>query len=353
MVQTSLDEVAEDARSLLKSLSKTIIGYDSEKRLILTAMLSNGHVLLEGVPGIAKTTIAKSLARLMGLSEEWGHEAGGLRYKGFSRIQFTPDLLPSDVTGSMVFNPSTRDFEVRFGPVFAYLLLADEINRAVPRTQSALLQAMQERQVTIGNETYRLEYRSEGKWFLVIATQNPVEQEGTYPLPEAQLDRFLFRIIMGYPESLEEEKEILRLHRGRLVEPLEELEPQVSPGWLVGAQETVAREVEVPEDVLDFVTRIVRATRPEIFKPVSRFFELGASPRAAIMIVRASQAHALLRGDSTVSEEDVTSLLFPALNHRLIPSMETVVEYEEKHGRLKARLEVVREGIKFVADNLP
>ena len=348
-----LDEVAEKARELLEGLSKTVVGYDHEKRLILTALLSNGHVLLEGVPGIAKTTIAKSLARLLGLSEEWAHRAGGLSYKGFSRIQFTPDLLPSDVTGSLVFNPTTRDFEVRFGPVFAYLLLADEINRAVPRTQSALLQAMQERQVTIGNETYRLEHRGEGKWFLVIATQNPVEQEGTYPLPEAQLDRFLFRVVMGYPESMEEEKEILRLHKGRLVEPVEDLEPVVSPGWLVEAQEAIARGVEVPEEVVDFVTRVVRATRPEIFKPVSRFFELGASPRAAIMILKASQSYALLRGDSTVSESDVTSILFPALNHRLIPSMEAVVEFEEKYGRLRARIEVIREGVKFVVNNLP
>ncbi len=346
-----LDDVRAVAGEMLDKLGRVVIGFREEQRLLLAAMLANGHVLMEGVPGVAKTTLVRALARLMGLHEDYVAEIGGVRYKGFSRIQFTPDLLPSDITGSMIYNPATRDFEPRLGPVFAYMVLADEINRAVPRTQSALLQAMQERQVTIGGTTYPLELRERGKFFLVFATQNPVEQEGTYPLPEAQLDRFLMRIIIGYPESLEDEKNVYRLHMGRLTEPLEDLEPLTEPGWLVEAQETVVKKVEVPEHVVDYVTRLLRATRPSIFEPAAKFFDLGASPRAGIALIRAAQAYAVIRGSGSVEEADVNAVMFPVLNHRLIPNIDRVVEYEEQD-RYAARIRVVREGLEFVRKSL-
>ncbi|MEB3778791.1 MAG: AAA family ATPase [Desulfurococcales archaeon] len=344
-----MDELVHE---VLKGLDSVVVGYKREKEVLLASMIANGHVLLEGVPGIAKTTMVRAIARLMGLSGDWEYSYGGLRYRGFSRIQFTPDLLPGDITGSLVFNPQTRSFEPHFGPVFTFLLLADEINRAVPRTQSALLEAMQERQVTIGDKTYPLEYRGKGKWFLVVATQNPVEQEGTYPLPEAQLDRFLVRIIVGYPDTLEDEKNILRLHMKGLVEPVERLEQVVEPGWLVKVQEE-ASLIEVPDRVLELVTRVTRATRPEIYKPASRFFELGASPRAGIALLRASKALSYIRGEDKVSEDSVVDMVFHVFNHRLIPNMDTVIEYEEKHGRYTAKLEVVREGLNYIIENLP
>ena len=337
----SVEDVGATARKILENLSRVVIGYREETRLILEVFLSNGHVLLEGVPGIAKTTIARSLARLLGLGEET-RRIDGIPFRGFSRIQFTPDLVPSDITGSLVYNPATRRFETHFGPVFAYLLLADEINRAVPRTQAALLQAMQERSVTIGGQTYRLEYRSMGKFFLVIATQNPVEQEGTFPLPEAQLDRFTARIVMGYPETLEDEKKILRLHEARTSEPLEDLEPVAEPGWLIKAQEAVATRVEAPEDVLDYVAKLVRATRPEIVDFMSEYFELGASPRAGITLVRMAKAHAALEGRAAITVSDVDAVAFHVLNHRLIPRLEKIVE---EGGGPRARINVIRKGL--------
>ncbi len=341
-----LDDVRIVVEEIMKSLGNTIIGLRSEIKLILISMLSNGHVLLEGVPGIAKTTMVRGIARLLGLIG-FEKEINGVPFKGFSRVQFTPDLLPSDITGSLIFNPSTRTFEPRFGPIFTYMLLADEINRAVPRTQSALLQAMQEKQVTIGENTYPLEIRSKGKFFLVFATQNPVEQEGTYPLPEAQLDRFLVRILVGYPESLEAEKNILKLHSKRLHEPIEELERIASPEWLVYAQDTVSSSVEETEETLDYIARIIRATRPEVFEPAGEYFELGASPRAGIALLRAAKAHAALQGKNTVEPDDVDAVLFPVLNHRLIPRMEKLVEYEEKT-RYNARVQLIRDGLELI-----
>jgi MoxR-like ATPase len=341
-----IDEVRSITTEMLRALHRAIIGLREETSLVAVAMLANGHVLLEGVPGIAKTTMVKALARLLGLvgREE---EINGVPFKGLSRIQFTPDLLPSDITGSLVYNPATRSFETRFGPIFAYMVLADEINRAVPRTQSALLQAMQEKQVTIGDKTYSLELREKGKFFLVFATQNPVEQEGTYPLPEAQLDRFLMRILVGYPESLEDEKNILRLHSARLTEPIEDLEQIVEPRWLVEAQETIAKSVEVTEETLDYIARVLRSTRPEVFEPISEYLELGASPRAGIALLRAAKAHAALRGSSVVEPKDVDKVLFPVLNHRLIPRVEKLIEYEEKT-RYGARIALIKDALELV-----
>lgn len=343
-----VSEISNVVEEILDHLSSVIVGYREQSKLVLTALLANGHVLLEGVPGIAKTAMVRGIARLIGLRNAVMLEVNGVPYRGFTRIQFTPDLMPSDVTGSMVFNPATRDFEPRFGPVFSYLVLADEINRAVPRTQSALLEAMQERQVTIGGVTYPLELRDRGKFFFVLATQNPVEQEGTYPLPEAQLDRFLMRIVMDYPRTLETEKNIYRLHMYRLKEPIEDLEPVVEPRWVIEAQEVIARSVKVKEEALEYVTRLVRATRPSVFKPVAKYFELGASPRAGIALIRAAKAYAAVRGSSEAEIKDVDAVLFPVLNHRVLPNIERLVEEGVSGERHLTRYRVIKEGLSLV-----
>ncbi len=340
-----IDDVKNSVEEILKQIGRAVIGYNEEILLIITALLANGHVLLEGVPGIAKTTIARALSRVLGLPLKEYKVISDIPFKGFSRIQFTPDLMPSDITGSLVFNPSTRDFEPRLGPIFAYIVLADEINRATPRTQSAMLQAMQEREVTIGDKTYPLEIRGKGKFFFVIATQNPIEQEGTYPLPEAQLDRFMMRIIMGYPKSLEDEKNIYRLHAYRLIEPVEDLEPVVEPEWVVKAQEVINESIKVPDYVIEYVTRIVRATRPEIMKPIKKFFELGASPRAGISLIKTAKVYAAIRGSEVVEPSDIDHVLFHVLNHRVIPNLDLVVD---RGGGFDARLSVIKEGIEMV-----
>ena len=333
--------VAETAGELLEALDAAVIGYGREKRLLVATLLARGHVLLEGVPGVAKTTMVRALARLLGLLGR-EYEIGGIRYRGYSRIQFTPDLMPGDVTGSLIYNPRRLSFEPRLGPIFAYIVLADEVNRATPRTQSALLEAMQERQVTIGGYTYPLEDRARGKFFLVVATQNPIEQEGTYPLPEAQLDRFSVRLIIGYPYSLEEEAEILRLHAGRLREPLEDLEPVVDPAWVVRAQ-AAAAAVKVPDHVISYIALLVRLTRPSVNSPIARLVEVGASPRAGIALLRVAQALALLDGESHVSLRHVDEALFPVLNHRLVPRLEAILEKDKPQH--EARYEVLAEAL--------
>lgn len=344
-----LVEIKERTGNIINEIRRAIVGYEEEITLILAALYANGHVLLEGVPGIAKTTLARALVRVLGLSEKEQYSISGVVYRGFSRIQFTPDLMPSDITGTLVFNPVERIFEPRLGPIFSYLVLADEINRATPRTQSALLQAMQEREVTIGDKTYKLEVRDVGKFFYVIATENPIEQEGTYPLPEAQLDRFMLRIVIGYPRSLEDEKEIYKLHAYRLKEPVEELKPIVNPKWIIEAQDYISRNIEVSEAMLDFVARIIRSTRWEVFRGVKRFFELGASPRAGIMLIKVSKALASIRGSSRVEFRDIEKALFHVLNHRVIPNLDLVIEYG---GDFTARMRVIDEGLKYIVQNV-
>lgn len=344
-----LDEIKEKTNMMIKEISKAIIGYEEELVLIIASLLSNGHILLEGVPGIAKTTLARALVRVVGLSEKKQYVIDNIVFKGFSRIQFTPDLMPSDITGSLIFNPVTRNFEPRLGPIFAYIVLADEVNRATPRTQSAMLQAMQEREVTIGENTYPLSMPAKGKFFFVIATQNPIEQEGTYPLPEAQLDRFMIRLIMEYPKSLEDEKNIYKLHAYRLGEPVEDLESIVEPNWIIEAQKTISEKVRVSDAMLDYIARIIRGTRPEIINSVKRYFELGASPRAGIMLVKVSKALAAMRGSSEVEHVDLEKALFPVLNHRVIPNIDLIIEYG---GDFAARIKVVREGLKYVVDSV-
>ncbi|MGA8711311.1 MAG: AAA family ATPase [Thermoplasmata archaeon] len=282
-----------DARELLGRLqdavAREVIGAGTVVRALTIALAVEGHVLVEGVPGIAKTYLARTFARSLGLS--------------FQRIQFTPDMLPSDIIGGLVMDPKDRSFVYRPGPVFANVVLADEINRAPPKVQSALLEAMQEQQVTVDRHTYPLP-----RPFLVIATENPLEQEGTYPMPEAELDRFLFRWIMTYP-SPEEEATIVRsqLDPGA-VPPTSEV---LSAGEVDRLRRSI-RTVTVDEDLIRYVTALVGATR------LDKRLEAGGSPRAAVQFMRAARAAAFLAGRAYVVPDDVQELLFPILNHRVI-----------------------------------
>ncbi|HDZ36216.1 MAG TPA: MoxR family ATPase, partial [Thermococcus sp.] len=284
-------EIHEKGSAVLGEVKKAIVGKDEVLRLILTTILADGHILLEDLPGLAKTLMAKSFAKALGVQ--------------FTRVQFTPDLLPSDILGVSVFNQKTLEFEFRKGPVFTNILLADEINRAPPKTQSALLEAMQERQVTIEGNTYRLP-----KPFIVIATQNPIEQEGTYPLPEAQLDRFLVRLRVGYP-SKEEEKEILRRRMARKKEEVD-VTSVLTPEEVVEMQRAV-EDVYVSDAILEYITDIVTATRED-----RKEIEVGASPRGSLALLKLSRAYAALKGRDYVIPDDVKAVAVPALSHRLI-----------------------------------
>ncbi len=281
--------IADTARKLRENVQKVIVGKDEAINLALAAVLCEGHILLEDVPGIGKTTLARALAVSLGCS--------------FRRIQFTPDLLPSDVTGLTWFNQKKQEFEFRPGPIMSQVVLADEINRATPRTQSALLEAMQERQVTADGVTYPLP-----RPFLVMATQNPVELEGTFPLPEAQIDRFLLRIVIGYPSETEEQA---ILDRFRLNDPLPDLEKVTSSEEIIALQGE-RRQVRVEATVRDYLVRVARATRthPEI--------DLGASPRATLSLYQASQAWAAIQGRDYILPDDVKQLAPHVLTHRLM-----------------------------------
>ena len=282
-------EIAVLAERLKENVGKVVVGKAKEVELVLAAMLSGGHILLEDVPGTGKTTLAKSLAKSLACS--------------FARVQFTPDLLPADITGMRIFTQQTGEFTFMKGPVFTNILLADEINRATPRTQSALLECMEEHQITENGTTYRLEDP-----FLVIATQNPVETQGTFPLPEAQLDRFLIRLSLGYPEA---EEAVFMMKRFREANPLAALEPVAD-----GAQITQAMKLcagcHVSDDVLRYIAGICEAARdPEKVR-------LGPSPRAMLALMRACQALAAIRGRDFVIPDDVKELAVPVLAHRVI-----------------------------------
>jgi MoxR-like ATPase len=285
-----LDGVTERSRQILDALARVIVGKRDVLERILAGILANGHILIEDYPGLAKTLIARLFAQTLGLS--------------FKRLQCTPDLLPTDVTGSFIFDQREARFEFRPGPVFTHFLLADEINRATPKTQAALLEAMQEAQVTVEGESFRLEPP-----FLVVATQNPIELEGTYPLPEAQLDRFMIRVAVGYPTA-EEERQILERRRERRQDEVA-LDPVVSREEVVAMQQAL-EDVFVADVVAQYVVDLAQATRGD------HRIALGASPRGALALLKLARASAVLRGRDFVTPDDVKAMAAPALAHRLI-----------------------------------
>lgn len=289
-------QVQNVARRIQENIARVIVGKNETIELLLVALLCEGHVLLEDVPGIGKTMLAKTLAKSLDAS--------------FQRIQFTPDLLPSDITGVSVFNQRTNEFEYRAGPLLAQIVLADEINRAGPRTQAALLEAMEERQITVDGVTHLLP-----RPFLVLATQNPVELEGTFPLPEAQVDRFLMRVALGYPNE-NDERAILR--RFRETNPLTTLAPVIHASEILELQKSV-RAVMVHPAVEEYIVRLTRATRE------NDAIQLGVSPRGSLALYHTSQALAAMRGRNFVLPDDVKQLLAPVLEHRLLTSSQSRV----------------------------
>jgi MoxR-like ATPase len=292
-------------RGVLDEMGHTVVGQKRMLESLLIGLLADGHVLLEGVPGLAKTTAVKALASAIS--------------GRFSRVQFTPDLLPADLVGTLIFNPKSGEFNVRKGPIFANILLADEINRAPSKVQSALLEAMQEKQVTLGDETHVLP-----ELFLVLATQNPLEQEGTYPLPEAQVDRFMLKVVLGYPTP-EEEKAIVTRVSG----------PGLGAPKHVATEEDILRcrklvnAIYMDDKILDYIVRLVSATRDPAghgLKDLAGFIEYGASPRTSISLARAAKAHALLRGRAYVTPEDIKGVGLDVMCHRIVLSYEAEAE---------------------------
>lgn len=291
---------SEKIQTLKQQIASVIVGQERAVDLILAAVLANGHVLIEGVPGVAKTLLARLTARLIDAD--------------FSRVQFTPDLMPSDVLGTTVFNMKTSEFDFHRGPIFADMVLVDEINRAPAKTQSALFEVMEERQISIDGSTYRM-----GDLYTILATQNPVEQEGTYKLPEAQLDRFLMKITMDYP-SLEEEVSILERHHGNAaLVRLEEVKPVLTRDELLSLRRLMEK-VFVDRTLLQYIALIVQQTRS------SKAVYLGASPRASVAMLQASKAYALMQGRDFVTPEDIKFVAPYVLQHRLILTAEAEME---------------------------
>jgi MoxR-like ATPase len=294
---TSLQTVADKIKS---EAARVIVGQDEMIELFIVAILANGHVLIEGVPGIAKTLTAKVIAKLISA--------------GFSRIQFTPDLMPSDVTGTSVFNTKSSAFDFRPGPVFSNIVLIDEINRAPAKTQSALFEVMEERQVTVDGNTYPMQSP-----FLVFATQNPLEHEGTYRLPEAQLDRFLFKIQVNYPTIDEEYRIIEKAHLRKELNETDDLKPVLSPKQIMEFQQQV-RKVQIKESLMNYIAELIDKTRTHAS------LYLGASPRASLNTLAASKALAAINGRNYVIPEDIQAVLFPILNHRIYLTPEKELE---------------------------
>lgn len=302
--QNIIDQIAQKSAAfnrLKHEISKVIAGNSDAINYTLIALIANGHILFEGPPGVAKTTLIKTLSDALGLD--------------FKRIQFTPDLLPSDLIGTLIYNQKTNDFETKRGPIFANLILADEINRAPAKVQAALLEAMQEHQVTIGSDTFILD-----EPFLVFATQNPIEQTGTYSLPEAQLDRFMFKINVDYPSKIEEREIIIKSKQNNRVEKA------LDAKSIIDAQRLTS-EIYVDEKILDYIVNLVMATRnPEKYKleDIKNYIYFGASPRASLAIEKASRAHALLQNRQYVIPDDVKFVLKPILRHRILLSYDAL-----------------------------
>lgn len=320
-INPAYKEAREKIESALYEVKKVIVGQDYILERILVALIAGGHILLEGPPGLAKTLILKTFARVMDLN--------------FKRVQFTPDLLPSDLIGTQVYNQKTNDFETVLGPVFANLVLADEINRAPAKVQSALLEAMQEKQVTIAKETHHIE-----EPFIVLATQNPIEQEGTYQLPEAQIDRFMFKLLITYPNVKEEIAIINRFCAEKLVET----QKVISKKELLKFQE-LADNVYVDPNIITFIADLSSCTRkPQEYHldKIAEYISYGASPRASINLTRASKAFALLRGRDYVKEEDVEDLVFDVLRHRITLTYEGIMAKETPESIVNAMLQKIK-----------
>ena len=305
-IKDSIESESQFIYDINDSIRKVIIGQDDLIEKLLLAILTDGHVFLEGVPGLAKTLTIKSLAQIIDTK--------------FQRLQFTPDLLPADILGTLIYNPKESSFEIKKGPIFANIILADEINRSPAKVQSALLEAMQERQITIGDETFKLDNP-----FLVMATQNPIEQEGTYPLPEAQIDRFMFKVIVGYPNP-DEELEILK-RMGNINTNLD-LKAVVKPEQILSARKIVD-QIHLAENIQKYIVSLVLATRtPSEYglNDLTSLINFGASPRATIFLATASKSHAFLNKRGFVIPEDVRSVGKSILRHRIILTYEAEAE---------------------------
>ncbi|MCB0741876.1 MAG: MoxR family ATPase [Chitinophagaceae bacterium] len=298
--RTDLTSLREAVQAINNEVKKIIVGQEEMVRLIITALLTDGHVLLEGVPGVAKTLTAKLVAKSVAVD--------------FSRVQFTPDLMPSDVLGTPVFNPKEARFDFKKGPVFSNIVLVDEINRAPAKTQSALLEIMEERQATVDGKTYPM-----AQPFMVLATQNPVEQEGTYRLPEAQLDRFLFKIIVPYPDETEEVALLTKFHQMENTAAMELIQPVLQGETIVALRAQIKKQV-IEEKLLQFIAKLVHQTRHH------KSIYLGASPRASLAIMNASKAAAAMQGRDFVTPEDILMIAPAVLRHRIILSPDKEME---------------------------
>lgn len=323
--QTIDDQISKHAHictNLKDEVARVLVGQEHMLSRLLIGLLTGGHILLEGLPGLAKTLTIRSLAAAIDT--------------GFSRIQFTPDMLPADVIGTEIFNPKEGTYVVRKGPIFSNLVLADEINRAPAKVQAALLEAMQERQGTIGGQTYHMQ-----EPFLVLATQNPIEQEGTYPLPEAQVDRFMLKVVVGYPTKEEERRVVDRMASGQ---PAPEVRKVTSPQEILAARQVVEK-IFVDDKVRDYLVDVTRATRdPSAYgiKDLEEMIETGASPRASINLMKAAKAHAFLQARGYVTPHDVKSVAMEILRHRIILTYEAEAEG-------KSHDDIVRK----ILDNVP
>jgi MoxR-like ATPase len=320
-INKKISESSKFIDPLVSSMNDVIIGQEELINKIIISMLANGHVLLEGVPGLAKTMMVKELSSLIKTD--------------FQRIQFTPDMLPADLLGTLIYNQKTGEFETRKGPIFSNVILADEINRSPAKVQSALLEAMQERQITIGETSYALDSP-----FLVMATQNPVEQEGTYPLPEAQVDRFMFKLLVDYP-NLESERLVLRQNTNS--KPLVKKSAIVNPDQIIAAQKNIG-EIYVDEKVEDYVLNLIFATRnPEKYnlEDLKRIIDIGASPRATINLIKAAKARAFIKHRGFITPEDIRNVGSDVLRHRIILSYEAEAEELTSEDVIQRLFEVV------------